>query len=89
MSTVRLAGVLEQVKTLTAAEQRQLRDQLDALIGARPAPLTEEEFARQMVAEGFMAAPAPDGTATFADSEWEPVPVIGEPVSQTIINERR
>ena len=89
MSTRRLAGVLEELKTLTPAEQRQLRDRLDALIGRPDTSITEEEFAHRLVAEGFMSAPEPCVTTADGESDWEPVPVTGEPVSQTIIDEGR
>ena len=59
--------------------------------GGTPAPnhLTEEQLEEQLIQSGFLAsAPPPPGTPT---PHWtfEPVEIAGEPLLETVINERR
>ena len=89
MGSKRVAEVVERIKTLTPAERREVRAAMDTLIRRSSVPLTEEDFARQLVAEGLVSAPSPREVSSAEESDWEPVPVSGAPVSQTIIDERR
>ena len=51
-------------------------------------PLTEEEFQRRLLELGLMSQ-APTGEAGEDDAEDVPVPIGGEPLSETVIRERR
>jgi putative addiction module CopG family antidote len=71
-------AIAEAVRRLRQAEQE-----------SPPArPMTEAEFKRQLLAAGLMTS-----LPTFADPAarppFEPVSIEGEPVSETIIRERR
>ena len=59
--------------------------------GVTPSPnhLTEEQLEQQLIQSGFLASvPPPPGTAT---PHWtfEPVEIAGEPLSETVIRDRR
>jgi Arc/MetJ-type ribon-helix-helix transcriptional regulator len=54
---------------------------------AKPKARTEEEILQQMLADGLITR-LPDRTADIDDDD-EPVVIEGEPLSETIIRERR
>jgi Arc/MetJ-type ribon-helix-helix transcriptional regulator len=51
-------------------------------------PITEEAFLKHLVETGLMAQ-LPDKAADFDDPDDQPVTIKGEPLSETIIRERR
>ena len=51
-------------------------------------PMTKEEFHRHLIEIGLMSQ-LPDRAADFDDPDDEPVPIKGEPLSETVIRERR
>ena len=50
-------------------------------------PLTVEELHQQMAARGLITLP--DTAADFDDPDDEPIAIKGEPLSETVIRERR
>jgi len=50
--------------------------------------LTRAEFDQQLLAIGLMTQ-LPDTDADYDDPDDEPVPIRGEPLSETVIRERR
>ena len=50
-------------------------------------PISEEEFLQKLLADGFISE-IPEGM-TDEEDDFEPVEFEGEPVSETIIRERR
>ena len=51
-------------------------------------PLTEEEFLKHLVEIGLVTQ-LPDTAADFDDPDDQPITIRGEPLSETIIRERR
>jgi Arc/MetJ-type ribon-helix-helix transcriptional regulator len=51
--------------------------------------LTEDELERQLVESGFLASTPPRPLATSARREFQPITIQGEPLSETVIRERR
>lgn len=51
-------------------------------------PMTEAEFDRLLMRKGLMIRP-PDTEADFDDPSDEPITIKGEPLSETVIRERR
>jgi len=51
-------------------------------------PLTRDEFDQQLLALGLMSQ-LPDTDADFDDPDDEPIEIRGEPLSETVIRERR
>ena len=88
-----LDKIIEEVRALPPNEQRQLIDQLQAII---PSSISEDEredeFERELAAAGIIGAVAPL-TATNEEVRqhraYRPVTVTGQPISETIIEERR
>jgi putative addiction module CopG family antidote len=64
-----------------------LLDQRTASLAPRK-PLTEEEFKQQLIQAGLMSGlPVPLPSA--ARTDFQPIALEGEPLSETIIRERR
>jgi hypothetical protein len=76
--------IIAQVRTLPAEDLRRVRAAIDARLAA---PLTEDEVVTRMVAKGLLTLPKPGKTY---DPTREPPPEIeGEPLSETLLRERR
>jgi hypothetical protein len=79
--------VAEAVKELNSAEWWRLRDLLDVLIEAPPAPPSESQVTKEMVRDGLIdSAPSLKDPIPFTD--WTPIQINGKPLSETIIEER-
>ena len=79
-----------EVKTLSAEDLRKVRELVDSLLKKQePKPtMTEEEFEQHLYERGIIGKPPP--ITDFSRYEnYERVTVKGEPVSETIIKERR
>lgn len=80
---------------LTAQDKREVVERLahelrseDQKLSNRPSTLTEAEFKQQLLKTGLMTSlPTPEDPATRPP--FEPVTIEGEPLSETIIRERR
>jgi hypothetical protein len=85
-----LDKIIEEVRALSPEEQRQLREQLDAILPSSPTEdEIEDEFERELMAEGVLGEvkPLPDDDPEFY--AYKPVTVTGKPISEMIIEERR
>lgn len=75
-----------------ATEDEVVKDALARLEQSLPAtrkkPLTREEFDKHLLAIGLLSQ-LPDTTLDFDDPDDEPIAIKGEPLSETIIRERR
>jgi hypothetical protein len=87
MAQTSLEQVMEEVKALTPAEQRQLHDWLATMVA--PAPLTEEAFARHLVAVGLLSELPRRLTDLTSSQDRQPVATSGPPLSEVILEERR
>jgi Arc/MetJ-type ribon-helix-helix transcriptional regulator len=52
-------------------------------------PLSEEEWERRLVQSGLLSSIPPGPPATRARRAFKPIRIQGEPLSETIIRERR
>ena len=86
MAKTTLAQVLEEVKTLSPDEQRQLRDKLDEWLRQER---LENRLEWMLCEAGLLSDAKPPRTASASSRRFEPVAVKGAPVSETIIAERR
>jgi hypothetical protein len=89
MASVDFNQVVEIVKALTPAEQWRLRDLLEVWLAPPEAPMTEEEFEQELLRQGILDHVPPPITDLTPYQHRKPVEVIGKPVSETIIEERR
>ena len=88
MSTVE--KVLEEVRTLTPGEQRQVHSLLNSLLENHGhSQTTEYGFLQMLLQKGIITnIPNPADDAD-EDDEFEPIEVQGKPLSETVIEERR
>ena len=89
MPTTDFEKVVELVKELNPAEQWRLRDLLDVWLAPPQAPLTEEELAQELLREGILDHVPPPITDLTPYQNRKPVDIQGEPLSETILKERR
>ncbi len=87
MAAVQFEKVVEDVKALTPGEQQQLRAWLETL--GTPAPLTEEAFAAELYAAGFLSEVKPPLTDFTPYQHRQPITTTGKPLSEIIMEERR
>ncbi|MDQ3256892.1 MAG: hypothetical protein M3R15_23865, partial [Acidobacteriota bacterium] len=84
-----LDRIIEEVRALPSGEQRQLVEQLNAIVSSSP---TEDEmedaFERELMAEGVLGEVKPLSDDDPEFYAYRPVTVTGKPVSETIIEER-
>jgi hypothetical protein len=89
--------VLSEIQKLTLEEAREVAERLDkylreqerAALAAEDAEAREDEFERQLLAKGVIThIPSRDETDEEFE-EFDPIDVAGEPLSETIIRERR
>ena len=90
MNNATVERVLEEVKALTPGEQRQVHTLLNSLLENQAHPQTpEDEFLQMLLQKGIIAnIPNPAADAD-EDDAFEPVEVQGQPLSETVIEERR
>jgi hypothetical protein len=85
--------VRQQIDSALAQPQQPVRTPDRAAKRAKPAqapkkPLSIEELHRKLLAEGRISR-LPDTAADFDDPDDQPIAIEGEPLSETIIRERR
>jgi hypothetical protein len=79
------------VRQLSAEDLRKVRNLVDSLLEKEEAKskMSEEEFLKELEAEGFIGKVPPPITDFSRYEDYEPVTVTGEPISEMIIRERR
>ncbi len=88
---VTVEKIVNEVQTLSAEDLRKVRSVVDSLLETKEAKpqMTEKEFAQYLYRKGIIGKPPPPITDFSRYENYEPVKVEGEPVSETIIKERR
>lgn len=85
--------LLAEIQKLPIEEQRQILEALthDTSEGAGKAvgPMSEAEFERMLLEKGIITDIPADINVEEEEDDFEPIPVKGKPVSETIIEERR
>lgn len=88
---VTIEQIENEVKQLSKKDLRKVRSLVDSLLGneqAKPS-MTEDEFERHLYEKGIIGEVKPPITDFSPYENFEPITVKGEPVSETIIRERR
>ena len=88
MTQVQFEKVIEEVKALSPAEQRQLRTLLDTFLSSIDAPMTENEFAYKLVEIGVLSEIKPPITDLAPYQNRQPVETTDKPLSKAILEER-
>jgi len=88
--------LLGSIGALSREQMRQLRGELDSRLAAAPGepPLTEaeradQELQRRLFEAGLLSEIKPPRRVSTRREEFLPIPIQGEPLSETIIRERR
>lgn len=89
MVSPNVSKVLEAAQALNDAERQELLGLLEN--GApRQAEATKQEQVRQALIErGLLDQQPPRGKDLERFRRWQPIPIQGKPLSQTIVEERR
>lgn len=81
--------ILQEAQALSDAERQELRSLLEER-SVRQEDLTKQQQLRQaLVAEGLLSHVPPRGKDIARFRCWQPIPIKGKPLSETIIEERR
>lgn len=90
MEQATLEKVLETVKSLRPEEQIKVREMLDEILPSKKNPPTREEYEKYLLAKGVIShIPTRTGKRPEELKDFKPIEVEGEPLSETIIRERR
>jgi hypothetical protein len=90
--------ILGSINALSQEQIRQLRRELDSKLASSAVhgdpPLTEEELAdqeaqRRLLAAGVISEIKPSRRVPTGTERFTPIPIQGEPLSETLIRERR
>lgn len=92
MSSTSLETVIEELKALTPAEQKKVRELIDSLLEASAetsSNLSSEDLLDQRLLEAGVISEIPPRITDFTPYQnRKPIEVKGKPVSETIIEER-
>jgi hypothetical protein len=83
-----LQKIIEELKTLSEEERRQLVRLLHGLNGSGSAPSSKREFEERLAAEGLVSLPTPP-SGDSPVSLGPPLTVHGRPLSEILLEERR
>jgi adenylosuccinate lyase len=88
---VTIEKINREVQELSVEDLKKVRQLLDSLIEKKELKptMTEEEFLKELEAEGFIGKVPPPITDFSHYDNYKPVTVTGEPISEMIIRERR
>jgi hypothetical protein len=90
--------LLGSIAALSPEQMRRLRDELDGKLAASAAAgladltteeVAEQEMQRRLVAAGVLSEIKPPRRFSPERERFSPVPIQGEPLSETVIRERR
>jgi len=88
---VTVEQIVNEVQTLSAEDLRKVRSVVDSILETKEAKpqMTEEEFEQYLYEKGIIGKPPPPITDFSRYENYQRVTVEGEPISETIIRERR
>ena len=83
--------ISNEFQQLSVEDLRQVRQLLDSILEKKESKptMTEEEFEQHLYEKGIIGKPPPPITDFSRYENYERVEVTGEPISETIIRERR
>ena len=88
---VTVEQIENEVKQLSREDLRKVQELVNSLLKTEETKpkMTEEEFAQHLYEKGIIGKPPPPITDFSRYENYERVTVTGEPISETIIRERR
>ena len=82
-------NIFKATQALSDDECQELRRMLDERASRQSESTKQQQLRRQLVAEGLLSHIPPKGKDIERFRRWEPIPIKGKPLSETIIEERR
>ena len=89
---VTVEQIRDQVQMLSVEDLRKVRKLVDSLLikqEEQKPTMTEEEFEQYLYEKGIIAEVKPPITDFSRYENYKPITITGEPISETIIKERR
>ncbi|MBA3600255.1 MAG: hypothetical protein H0W45_03300 [Acidobacteria bacterium] len=88
---VTIEQIEHEVRMLSAEDLRKVRELVDSLLESKKVKpkMTEEEFEQHLYEKGIISEVKPPITDFSRYDDYQPITVTGEPISETIIKERR
>ncbi len=88
---VTVEKIESEVKQLSPQDLRKVQKLVDSLLEQKEAQpkMTEEEFEKHLYEKGIISEVKPPITDFSRYDDYEPIKITGEPISETIIRERR
>ena len=84
-----LTQVFEEVKALSADEQRRLKAFLDAQCKVSPNGISEDDFEKLLFVQGRLLAKCAAADDAVVPVLYSPVECRGKPLSESLLEERR
>ena len=88
---VTIEKIKSEVEELSVEDLKKVRQLVDSLLEIKEAKpkMTEEEFAQYLYEKGIIGKPPPPITDFSRYDDYKPITITREPISETIIKERR
>ncbi len=88
---VTVEQIKNEVKQLSREDLRKVQELVDSLLKTEETKpkMTEEEFEQHLYEKGIISEVKPPITDFSRYDDYKPITVTGEPISETIIRERR
>ncbi len=88
---VTVEQIVNEVQMLSADDLRKVRSVVDSILETKESKsqMTEEEFEQHLYEKGIISEIKPPITDFSRYDNYKPITVTGEPISETIIRERR
>jgi len=88
---ITIEKIEKEVKQLSTEDLKKVRYLVDSLLEKKESKskMSEEEFLKELEAEGFIGKVPPPITDFSRYDNYKPVTVTGEPISEMIVRERR
>jgi hypothetical protein len=82
-------NILKATQALSDAECEELRRRLDERAATQPESTKQDLLRQALVERGLLEPSPPRGKDPERFRRWQPIPIAGKPLSETIIDERR
>ena len=83
--------IINEIQKLPPTDWQKIKESVDngKTYDEPKTPMTEDDFARMLYAKGIIGNIPDPSEYTDEDDDFEPIEVLGEPLSEMIIRERR
>lgn len=89
MVSANVKRIFQQAQVLSDAEHEGLRDLLIERTAKRNELTKQQQVRQALVQRGLLEKDSPKGKDPERYRRWQPIPINGKPLSETLIEERR